>query len=61
MSDVCAKIRTTLWRRFLMDHRMEQRERGIAEEASVNNPRTNGPKKKETVTLCPLRIQDNDC
>ena len=44
-----------------MDHRMEQRERGIAEEASVNNPRTNGPKKKETVTLCPLRIQDDDC
>ena len=66
MSDVCAKIRTTLWRRFLMDHRMEEKERRTA-EAAAHNPRPKRPsqdqwpKEKETAPLCPFRIQDFDC
>ena len=62
MSDVCAKIRIALWRRFLMDHRMEERERRTAEAAvDKDNPRPERPKAKEPATLCPLRIQGDDC
>ena len=70
MSDVCAKTRVTLWQRFLMDHRMEERERRTAADAAVDNhqrpkrpsqeqwPKSN---EDERATLCPLRIQDDDC
>lgn len=70
MSDVCAKIRVTLWQRFLMDHRMEERERRTAADAAMNNhQRPNRPSQEqwpksnedERATLCPLRIQGDDC
>ena len=40
-----------------MDHRMEERERKAAKRPSQEN----WPKEKGTVTLCPLRILDDDC
>ena len=49
-----------------MDHTMEER-KAAAAEAAIHGPRPkrpsqeNWPKEKGTATLCPLRIQDDDC